>query len=79
MRLESVSADRHVGRASLNGVDDPAVLQLGDRSLIAIGVTYPEGHAPLDVRVWRRSSTGALYWVDARPVSNVPAQALTPK
>ena len=30
--LESVSADRHVGAAAFHRVDDPALLQLGDRS-----------------------------------------------
>ena len=52
----------------------PAVLSIGDRSLVAIGLTYPSGQAPLDVRIWRRSSTGTLYWVDARPVARDPAQ-----
>lgn len=55
--------------------DDPlAVLQPGDRSVVALGVTYPVGHAPLDVRVWRRSSTGTLYWMDARAIARDPAQ-----
>lgn len=55
--------------------DDPiAVLQLGDSSLVALGISYPNGQAPLDVRIWRRSSTGTLYWVDARPVARMPAE-----
>ena len=55
--------------------DDPlAVLQLGDRSLVALGISYPNGQAPLDVRIWRRSATGTLYWVDARSVARTPAE-----
>ena len=55
--------------------DDPlAVLQPGDRSVVGLGITYPIGQAPLDVRIWRQSSTGTLYWVDAHAVARDPAQ-----
>ncbi len=51
-----------------------AILQVGDRSLVGLGVSHPTGQTPLDVRIWRRSSTGTLYWLDARPIARLPAQ-----
>jgi hypothetical protein len=51
-----------------------AIVQVADRAIVALGITFPDGDTPLDVRIWRRSAGGALYWLDARPVGQAPAQ-----
>ncbi len=51
-----------------------AIVQPRDRSIVALGLTFPNGRAPLDVRIWRRSAAGVLYWLDARPIGREPAQ-----
>ena len=43
-----------------------------DRSILALGVTFPPAHTPLDVRVWRVAADG-LEWVDTEAVDTVPS------
>lgn len=45
----------------------------GGRSIVALGVTFPPEHTPLDVRIWRATANG-LDWVDMRPIDNVPSE-----
>lgn len=56
--------------ASERGTD----LSVGDRSIMGLGLTVPDGMVPLDVRFWRRSEQGRLYWLDARPLARPPAE-----
>lgn len=51
-----------------------AVMQVGERAIVAIGITFPDGSAPLDVRIWRRTRGGSLFWLDAAPIGRLPAQ-----
>jgi hypothetical protein len=65
-----LSLDERWSPISSTGVSAPrVVVQPGDREIVGLGLTFPEGRTPLDVRFWRRSSTGALYWLDSRPVA----------
>jgi hypothetical protein len=43
-----------------------------DLSIIALGLTFPPAHAPLDVRIWRATTSG-LDWIDAAPIDPVPS------
>ena len=43
-----------------------------DRSISALGLTFPPAHTPLDVRIWRETS-GGLDWVDIAAVDPVPS------
>lgn len=43
-----------------------------DRSISALGLTFPPAHTPLDVRIWRETS-GGLDWVDMAAVDPVPS------
>lgn len=44
----------------------------GDRSIVALGITFPPTHAPLDARIWRVASDG-LEWIDTRAIDTVPS------
>ena len=55
------------GTADVQIVDIPTE----DRSIAALGVTFPPGDAPLDARIWRLHEGGQLEWIDARPVLGV--------
>lgn len=43
-----------------------------DRSILAIGLTFPPAHTPLDVRIWRTTTSG-LEWIDTASVNPVPS------
>ena len=61
---------RPVGEtAGVQTVDIPTE----DRSIAALGVTFPPGEAPLDARIWRLHEGGQLEWIDARRVLGVGA------
>ena len=44
-----------------------------DRAILALGLTFPPAHTPLDVRVWRQTDTG-LDWVDIEAVDAIPSR-----
>ncbi|MEX1170480.1 MAG: hypothetical protein WEE50_10095 [Chloroflexota bacterium] len=48
------------------------VVDSNDRGVLALGVTFPPAHTPLDVRIWRRTDAG-LEWVDTEPLDPVPS------
>ncbi len=54
--------------------DDVPTAQLdpSDRSIVALGVTFPPAHTPLDVRIWRQTTAG-LEWIDTQPVDVAPS------
>lgn len=56
------------------GTEPGTVLSVGDRVIVGLGLTFPDGMVPLDVRIWRRSAQGRLYWLDARPLARPPAE-----
>lgn len=45
----------------------------GGRSIVALGLTFPPAHTPLDVRFWRATDAG-LDWVDTQPIDAVPSE-----
>jgi len=49
-----------------------AQLDPSDRSVIALGVTFPPEQTPLDVRIWRLGA-GGLEWVDTEALDSVPS------
>jgi hypothetical protein len=58
----------------MDGGETPSVqVDPGGRSIVALGVTFPPAHTPLDIRVWRATSTG-LDWVDTQSVDAVPSE-----
>jgi len=50
----------------------PVLVDSNDRAILALGVTFPPAHTPLDVRIWRRQDIG-LEWVDVEPLDPVPS------
>jgi len=50
----------------------PILVDSNDRGVLALGVTFPPAHTPLDVRIWRRTDAG-LEWVDIEPLDPVPS------
>ena len=57
------------------GIGGSRVIVLAaDQAIVALGITFPDGSAPLDVRIWRRSTGRSLYWLDVHPVGRTPAQ-----
>ena len=50
------------------------VLPQPDLAIVALGVTFPTGRAPVDVRVWRRTSSGTLRWLAAQPLGRAVDQ-----
>jgi hypothetical protein len=58
---------------AMDGIDAPSVqVDPSGRSIVALGLTFPPAHTPLDVRIWRATSAG-LEWVDTQPVDAVPS------
>lgn len=49
-----------------------ALLKPDDLTVVALGLTFPFGQAPDDVRIWQRRAHDELEWVDA-PVSGGPS------
>ena len=43
-----------------------------DESIVALGVTFPPSHTPLDVRIWQETEVG-LAWVDAEALDPAPS------
>jgi hypothetical protein len=43
-----------------------------DETVVAVGITFPPAHTPLDVRIWLVRRNG-FDWVDTRPVDTDPA------
>jgi hypothetical protein len=69
------SFEEHWAPVASTGVTGARVaVQVADQAIVALGITFPDGSTPLDVRIWRRSAGGALYWLDAKPVGRIPAQ-----
>jgi len=56
------------------GEDATAILDGGTGPIVALGVTFPPSETPLDVRIWLDHAGGELEWMDARPVSDMPAR-----
>ena len=54
--------------------DDARTLRVdsNDRSIFALGLTFPPAHTPLDVRIWRETG-GGLDWVDTESVDPIPS------
>ena len=50
----------------------PVTIDSNDRAILALGVTFPPAHTPLDVRVWRQTDVG-LEWVDIESLDPVPS------
>ncbi len=50
----------------------PTRVDSNDRAILALGVTFPPDHAPLDVRIWHRTDAG-FDWVDTEPLDPVPS------
>jgi hypothetical protein len=50
------------------GVGPNPDVRSGDASVLGLGVTFPAGEAPLDLRVWLERAVGGLEWVDVVPV-----------
>lgn len=71
-------AQRYVERwfpADLAGGDDAtAIVEEGEGSIVALGVTFPLNETPLDVRIWLDHEGGELEWMDAHPVNDVPGR-----
>jgi hypothetical protein len=44
----------------------------GDHSIVALGVTFPPSHAPLDVRIWRLGR-GDPEWIDTEALDPTPS------
>jgi hypothetical protein len=42
-----------------------AILKPDDLTVIALGLTFPSGQAPDDVRIWERRAHDELEWIDA--------------
>lgn len=42
-----------------------------DRTVVAVGLTFPAAHTPLDVRIWLIHSSG-LEWIDAKALDASP-------
>lgn len=60
--------------AGMDGGQSPSVqVDPGGRSIVALGVTFPPANTPLDIRIWRATSTG-LDWVDIQSVDAVPSE-----
>lgn len=51
-----------------------ATVEVGDGLVVGLGITFPDGSTPLDLRIWRRNTRGSLSWLDARTVGRIPAQ-----
>jgi hypothetical protein len=56
-----------VERAAAGVGPNPRV-RMGDASVLALGVTFPAGDAPRDVRVWLERTGGGHEWIDVVPV-----------
>ena len=50
----------------------PTLVDSNERAILALGVTFPPDHTPLDVRIWRRTDAG-FDWVDTEPLDPVPS------
>lgn len=49
-----------------------AFVDSGDHAIVALGVTFPPAHTPLDVRIWRLGG-GEPEWIDSESVDPVPS------
>jgi hypothetical protein len=58
-----VSVDRAAG-----GVGPNPAVRTGDASVLGLGVTFPTGEAPRDVRVWLERTGSGEEWIDVVPV-----------
>ena len=47
---------------------DTAFLAREDQAVVALGITFPPGLDPLDVRIWLVHANDELEWIDARPL-----------
>ena len=45
-----------------------ALLRPDDLTVIALGLTFPSGQAPDDVRIWQRRANDELEWLDATAI-----------
>ena len=54
-----------------DGTVPRAVAQVGDRAIVALGITFPAGETPLDVRIWRRTTRGVAALARCPPRSAV--------
>ncbi len=42
-----------------------------DQAIVALGITFPSGIEPLDMRIWRLHSNDETEWIDGRPLDPV--------
>jgi hypothetical protein len=47
---------------------DTAYVTRDNRSIVALGITFPSGLNPTYARVWRVHANDELEWIDARPL-----------
>jgi hypothetical protein len=64
--------ERWYSLAAEGDAAQPIVVDSIDRGVLALGVTFPPAHTPLDVRIWRKTDAG-LEWVDTEPLDPVPS------
>ena len=57
---------------TFDAVEPSAYVDSSDRSIVALGITFPTSHTPLDVRIWRVGSAG-LEWVDTAALDSLPS------
>lgn len=50
----------------------PTRVDSNDRAILALGVTFPPAHTPLDVRFWRKTAD-RLDWVDTAALDSIPS------
>lgn len=55
--------------SAVDGVGPNPGVRSGDASVLGLGLTFPAGDAPLDVRIWLERPDNALEWIDAVPVA----------
>jgi hypothetical protein len=55
-----------------DAVEPAAYVDSSDRSIVALGITFPTSHTPLDARIWRIGPAG-LEWVDTEALDSVPS------
>lgn len=63
--------------AAVDGVGPNPGVRSGDASVLGLGLTFPTGQTPLDVRIWLERAGNELEWVDAVAVAGrAPATAI---
>ena len=66
--------ERWVGVDAARSDGSSTIVLSGARSAVALGVTFPPGRVPLDVRISSRTAHETWRWLDARPVGRSPGE-----